>query len=215
MKNQIWASFLSSVILLTQAGCSLVHEQIGEECKTRAYVQMNLADFISERFPSGAPVRMAVIPFTVPANLSTKSVDQPGLDIKFTALLHAELLRRGVAPIVEVLNRHDWPAKKEEFAVGNFGALSFAKEAGYDFVVVGNFEPLRSADKMSVIAKVIEVESGITVYYGRSEAITWRNTARSTTDVFGITPRRPDLNYSFELIGELSRCVADEIVKEK
>jgi hypothetical protein len=214
MKHLFWSSIASIVILLTQAGCSFVHDQVGEECKSRAYIQMNLADFISERFRSNAPVRLAIIPFTVPANLATRSIDQPGLDTTFTARLHEELLRRGIVPIVEVLNRHDWPGKKEEFSVANFGSLSFAKEAGYDFVLVGQIEPLRAGDRMAANAKLIEVESGITLYYGRTEAFTWRGDGKTVTDTLGITKRRPDINYSFELNGELARCVADEIAKD-
>ncbi|MCB0340129.1 MAG: hypothetical protein KDD53_11020, partial [Bdellovibrionales bacterium] len=133
---------------------------------------MDLNEYISKRFPLKAPVRMAVIPFSVPANLSGYSDEHPSVGSKLAWKIHSLLLTTGRVPIVEVFNRQDWPGKKEEFFVGNFGAISNALEAEYDLVLIGYVEPLSTSHGMTIYSKVIDVDGGITVFYGRIDANT-------------------------------------------
>jgi hypothetical protein len=112
---------------------------------------------------------MAVVPFSAPENISSYGVEHPGSGNRLAWRLHGALLSHGAAPIVEVFNRQDWPGKKEEFFTGNFGAIALAREAGYDLVMVGSIEELRSLQTLAAYSKIIETESGITVWYGRHQ----------------------------------------------
>src|SRR4051812_36516187 len=116
--------------------CSFLYNRYAESCNSHAYLQRGLYAYINSRYHYNSPVRMAIIPFSVPANISADNSERPGLGNELAWKIHAQLLATGQIPIVEVLNRQDWPNKKEEFFTGNFGAIAMAREAGYDLLMV-------------------------------------------------------------------------------
>lgn len=185
------------------------------DCKSHAYVRLGLADYISTRFRSNAPVRMAIIPFSAPANLSFYSNEQPGVGNQLAWAVQQNLLGSGAVPIVEVLNRHDWPGKKEEFFTGNFGAIATARDAGYDLVLVGNLEPMQAAEMLSARTKLIEVESGITVWYGNTFSERSYSTWHNLSEWLGMRDRVPaDLGWN-HLVDALGICIAEDVIKDK
>ncbi len=193
-------------------GCAAIRRQFNDECKSHAYISRGLNEFISSRYSSGAPVRLAIIPFSVPANLSTHSPEFPGLDRRLAELVHAHFISRDELPIIEVFNRLDWPGKKEEFYTGNFGAIAAAREAGYDFVMVGSLERISDASTLTAAAKVIEVESGITLYYGKTSVTSYKDSDRNFWAHIGADTRRPDKIFDSQLIEDLSRCVVESVI---
>lgn len=206
-------TFLTPVVALLTA-CSYIHNQYGETCNYRAYTQNELSEFLSKRFHSNAPVRMAIIPFSTPANLTVPR-NTAGLNNDLAWKVHAEFLTRNKIPIVEVFNREDWPGKREEFFTGNFGAISTSREAGYDLVMVGYLENTSSLDTMAAYTKLIEVESGITVWYGKTVASTSRPLLQTIESRMWLDNTRPDLLYTEPLIEELAHCIVEGIAHEE
>jgi hypothetical protein len=205
------------VVLLTLSltasltGCSLFAARYAEDCKTRAYVRSDVEEFMKTRYSTTSPVRVAVIPFSVPASLSASEMELPGLGNQLAWRLHGELLKRQLFPIVEVFNRHDWPMKKEEFFTGNFNALRDARDAGYDLALIGHLADPRSLDGWSIYSKLIETESGITLWYGRSDVQSNRTEWRNREAFFWLNDRRPDLIPIEPLIEASARCLVDQI----
>lgn len=197
------------------SSCAFINRHYGESCNSHAYVRTVLSDYISNRFHRDSPVRLAVIPFSVPANISSVNSERQGLGNELAWKTQAYLLGREATPIVEVLNREDWPGKKDEFRTGNFGAIALAREAGYDLVLVGYLDSMRSLEEATLHTKLIEVESGITVWYGTTRAVTYRRDANEAVDFFGIQDRRPDMIATSALADKLAKCVAEEITKEE
>lgn len=210
-----------SVILLTQiiasllCSCSYIHEYYVVPCNSRAYARAILSDYLTTRFHSNAPVRLAVIPFSAPANISGFSNERPGLGNELAWKVQSEILRTGQVPIVEVLNRQDWPGKKEEFFTGNYGATALARDAGYDLALVGVVETPTSLDRLSIYTKLIEVESGITVWYGKTEVTTYGPDLQKLRASMYMEDRRPDFLAMPGLIERLAQCVAQDITSEK
>ncbi len=206
--------FLTLVIaVVTLPGCSTLFVQT-PPCKSHAYVRVGLADYISQRFDSGAPVRIGIIPFSVPANLSNFGgrTLSTGTDIAWR--LHAQLLKRNETAIIEVFPREDWPGKQEEFFKGNFGAIAQAREAGYDMVVVGLVDGIRSLEEMTAHSKLIDLDNGITVWYGTSTATIEKPAMDSPLYTLGLSSARPDMVETNNLVDLLSICVANDIVNE-
>lgn len=205
------------VVLLTLGltapltGCSLFASRYAEDCKTRAYVRADVEEFIKTRFSTTSPVRVAVIPFSVPASLSAAETELPGLGNQLAWRLHGELLKRQFLPIVEVFNRHDWPMKKEEFFTGNFNALRDARDAGYDLALIGYLADPNSLDSWSIYSKLIETDSGITLWYGKSDVTSRRRSWRNTDAFFWLSDRRPDLIPIEPLVEASARCLVDQI----
>lgn len=140
----------------------------------------------------------------------------PGLGNELAWEVQRAILPTGELPIIEVFNRQDWPGKKEEFHTGNFGALAFARQAGYDLVLVGFLYPPRSYDELTADVKLIEVESGTTVYFSRSQAAnaahdSWVNWIERQT---GILERRPELNFTNELVADLAGCISADLLSQ-
>jgi hypothetical protein len=212
---KVAVKFLTLLVLVNLAGCSLIHNRYGESCNLRAYVQASLPDYLSSRYNSGSQVRLAIIPFSVRANVTAQSNELPGVESELTALFHAELLRKNLVPIVEVLNRQDWPGKKEEFYTGNHGAISFARDAGYDLVMVGMVEGFRSLDSITIDTKIIETESGITLWFGRTTASSSRRELNHMGDSFWMDTYKP-ANLPWAAISEkVVRCTVHDLGKDR
>ena len=205
---------LTLLLGFSATGCAYIHGRYGEHCNSRAYTKTILTDYINSRYVSGSPVRMAIIPFSVPANLAYRDQERPGLGNQLAWSVQAEMLRSGAVPIVEVLNRMDWPGKKEEFYTGNFGAIEMARDAGYDLALVGNVEPVRSTADLIASVKILDVESGVTVWYGDVHAMTWREDADTVEDWAMLIDRQPNRLYFNVLTDKLAKCIVHEATRE-
>lgn len=160
-------------------------------------------------------MRLAVIPFSAPANLSRHSDQRPALTDSLAWKIQAGLLQSAELPIVEVLNRQDWPGKKEEFFTGNHGALAQARSAGYDMILVGLLEPATDIRIMTAHTKVIEVESGITLWYGQSRVRSLDDQINKIGSGLHLIDRQPNqLRYFEGLSADLADCIVKAILSE-
>src|SRR5690606_33807709 len=96
-----------------------------------------------------------------------------------------------------------------------FGAIDFSRAAGYDLIIVGSLAPQKTPTIMSGYAKVIDVESGITVAYVGAEVETNRPLMRDTEAYFGLRKRRPDLSETPSLATHLASCLTQEILSDR
>ena len=216
------STYRAGVILMTLtllnifSACSWVSRQtygyVGEQCKSRAYIDNRLPEFITQRFGRKSQTRLGIIPFTVPANFSGWGTGKADWGYDLAVATHQELLSSGEIPVIEVLDRRDWPGKSEEFSSGNFGAIQAARNAGFDLVLVGQLEPIRSSDSLAVLSKVIDTESGITVWYGRTEIFTYRPEIERSAAYIDLTTHRPDLVYTPEMADEMAKCLAKRMI---
>jgi len=195
------------VISLTLTSCAYLQRAVVDDCKNRAFVGTPLKEFVTSRFHEADAVRLGIVPFSSAANIS------PEVGRTLAYRVHQEMLPAGDVPIIEVFNREDWPGKKEEFYSGNFGAISIAREAGYDLVLVGMVAPLTRLDSMSADVKIIEVESGTTVYYGRASFSTNSASIDAGLDSIWLTKRQPSALVMPMVIDKLARCIVHGVRK--
>lgn len=212
IKNSV--KLLTLTVSFSLCSCSFLYERYSESCNSRAYLQRGLTDYISSRFHYNSPVRLAVIPFSSPANLSAIDTERPGLGNEIAWKIHAGLLESGQIPIVEVFNRQDWPNKKEEFFTGNFDGIDMARAAGYDLLLVGQIEPQKSLDELASNVKLIDADSGVTVYYGRISSQTNRRSMQDIEDKFWISKKIPSMTYTEKLVNKLSQCVVEAVIQD-
>lgn len=157
--------------VLALSACS-THEKdrYSDICNSRAYLHQGLYDYLSHRFTNRIAVRMGIIPLSVPANLSYRDGEYPGAGTAVALQLQRLFLEEGAVSIVEIFNRQDWPAKREEFNIGNFNAIEYARDAKYDLLLTGYLEEARALDQLTAVVKLIDVENGTTIYYGKTTA---------------------------------------------
>ena len=209
-----------SVTILTVAvsfvalGCSSMKPRTEELCNNRAYTATDMESFLMQRFHKGSPVRLGIIPFSAPANIAGRSAELPGIGKELAWKVRNDLLAHNFVPIVEILNRVDWPGKKEEYFSGNFGAISMARDAGYDLVMVGYVDKIRSLTGLTAYSKIIEVESGTTLFSLKSTAQSYRKRPSKFQRYFGIgEPVEPSRIATEHISSELAYCIVDRIVQ--
>jgi len=188
------------VISLTLTSCAYLQRHVIDDCKNRAFIGSNLRAFVSSRFHNPEAVRLGIIPFSSAANLS------PEIGRTLAMRIHQEMLPAGDVPLIEIFNRQDWPGKSEEFYSGNFGAISIAREANYDLVMVGMLAPMTRLDELVADIKIIEVDSGTTVYYGRSSFRTGDDDVTSNLDSLWLAQRKPNALVTPMVVDKLARC---------
>gem|GEM_PF-708022 len=218
LKTSNWIRGALRVSLLTLpvilSSCAMLFRHTGETCTTRAYVRTDIPAFIDQRFKGGVTARMAVIPFVTQANFTAQNSELPGISDQLGWTTQRELLAYDTLPIVEVFNRQDWPGKKDDFFTGNFGALSLARTAGYDLVLVGYLDRLYRLDEWTIHTKIIDVDSGTTLWYGTSRVVTNRHDMFEVSGTFGITSQRSDMLYTEAMVNEAGRCIARDIMHD-
>jgi hypothetical protein len=198
------------LLTLTLAtGCSLIKRNNTNKCKIHAYIKQNIREYIASRITVDSPVRMAIIPFTVPANFSPVRAETEGLGFELARKLHSHFLTNDMIPIVEVLARKDWPGKRDEFFTGNHGAIAQAQQAGFQLILVGYVETPRNLETTTLNTKLIDVQSGITIAYIRSHQR--REQAHSYFTAGTYHPSQLNLDQSYESI---LNCTAEKIMEE-
>lgn len=203
---------LTSVVLL--ASCSYLESRYGETCKSRAHIKQDIHTYLSARYDRNAPVRVGIIPFSVPANFTTIDNELPGVERQLAWSMQAELLSSELFPIVEVLQRDDWPGKKDDFFAGNHGALTMARDAGYDVVLVGFLEPLKSLDTWTVHSKLMDTDGGITIWYGTTTVSTRRSTSDAVSSWVGLEDRQEHL-YTSEIMSKIPKCIVKALAADE
>jgi hypothetical protein len=201
--------------LATSSSCSVVDDFYGESCKTHAYIHQSIGEYVVSQISHDSPARMAIIPFTVPANLSPSSPHQESLGFALARKIHAHFLGFEWIPIIEVMNRRDWPGMREEFFTGNYGAIAQAREAGYNLILVGYLEIGDSLTSATLLTKVIDVESGITISYIKAEGVSLRRSLRQSGKTLRSEKWIPSLFELGLLYEELSQCSAKRIKEEQ
>lgn len=205
------------------SSCSFVDDQLGFDvgerlhsdiqywCKNDAHIATNVEDFISSRFKNGSPVRIGIMPFSSPAISSPFNPPRPDLGETITWQLQQALAKKELSAIVEVFNRPAMPGLKDEFFTGNFGAIDLARKAGYDMVILGYIDSPRSTTDITAHTKLIEVEAGMTVWYGTSTASSREKRVNRIYDNYLGSGEVPSEMYVNELMSQLPLCIAKGI----
>lgn len=201
------------LVTMSLAGCRNLN--LSEDlrgCKTRAQVNSSLLSFIKARFKPEIPVRIAVLPFEVQESFSSPANNAADYGQTLATQLQSELMASGELQIVEFLDRR-WSGKRDDFARGNYQAIENARQAGYDFVIVGQLEPMAGESSIVVEARVIDVANGITLYRGETVAY---SDEREANRFFAKTPfvrERPDYFYYPERTRLVAHCIVEEILR--
>lgn len=206
---------LLAFILFQTSACSFRTHYNKYQCNSRAYVSTDVAEYVSARFSSPSNVRLGIVPFSVPANLAQRGDLYNDLASSMARRLQGGMLEIGVFGIAEIFNRPDWPQKREEFFTGNFGAMSLARDAGYDFILIGLIDELRSAHNLTIYSKVIEVESGITLWFAKSEYQEQNDQEKIHFPTLQVVNETMDFGNWNSFIERGADCVAHEIYQTR
>ena len=97
-------------------GCAKIElnrdPRVHQSCNFHAYIQEDLDAYVSKRFPLKAPVRMAIMPFSVPANLTGYTDELPSVVKDGTA--HQDLAR--IAQVHDAARHVDGHPNRAVFA---------------------------------------------------------------------------------------------------
>jgi len=214
MTQQTLRTVLFLTLSILPVGCSLIPEisfrdsDIRDACKIHAYIYEPLWDVLSDQNDTVTPPRVGIIPFTVPANLTSTTTSTTGLGHELAWEIHQTLLQKQGQAIFEILNREDWPGKREEFYNGNFGGISQAYAAGYTYIIVGHLQPLTSLSKASLLIKVINVASHKSVSYIEVKRSIPHFHPSTRPPSFLDDGYEPSSYYPKKLFQPLARCAA-------
>ncbi len=204
--------FIVSILLFGTA-CSVLDTFNGNECKNRASIDIDLKKYVSKRFPKKDLVRFGIMPLSVPANFTAKSLDNPDFGVILAQKLQSYLLPSGLFSTVEIISKPEWPGKKEEFFSNNLTALSIAKNSGLDIVLLGYLAPQTNLKEMTLYTKIIDVRMGITLFYG--ETTIYNSHFNETTFEKMFKKRDPsDFNHT-KLTDDLIACHSSFILNDE
>ena len=207
---------LPTLVAAFLAGCSSHKPLQGTQCNNRAYLRTPLQEVLARTFqPSPNPPRLAVVPFSAPENVSMRSDEFPGVGNRLAWEVQAEILRWGLIGMVEVFHRESWPGKREEFYTGNFGALSRARQAGYDLLLVGDVVSPRNGNEVRIQGKLLTVNDGVTLWYGEIVASTSPDVVQEWWDSIGRSSRTPNMLPANALYSRAARCLVNEIMSDE
>ncbi|MGI6680965.1 MAG: hypothetical protein ACOX3T_05760 [Bdellovibrionota bacterium] len=165
-------TFFFFVNLLSFSACSIASiTSYTNQCKNHANIKINVKRYVNSQYSRRKFLRLGIFPFSVPANFSSYSVDRADYGTLLAQELQPTLLSLDVFSTAELLDYNDWSNKKQEFFSNNIKAIEIGKNLGLDFIVVGAMSPNNFVDKMTVYSKIIDVNTGITIFYGETTGI--------------------------------------------
>ena len=155
---------------------------------------------------------MAIIPFDVPAKFAGIHNHQEHYGVRLAKQFQQEFLKTGEVQIVEVFNRKSWPGKTEDFFAGNYQAIQYAYNAGYDLVLVGHMEEIRNEEEFVVFTKLIDTAQGITVWSSKTTAFAKDKEYTRYLAAANLATQRPDLFYFRKQTDLLTACTVNEMI---
>ncbi len=211
-----FSSVLTLALLLVSSGCGLVDIPAPNamECKIRTYIETSVGDYVSDRYGKTLPVRVAVIPFDVPESFAPPGNESLHYGRVLAEKFQQALLQSQAFPIVELFNRDRWPGKRDEFFTGNHQAISLAKAAGYDLVVVGSLADIVNDRDLVLQTKIIDVNTSITLWFGETTATSDSRMLSQHMGSVGMLKHRPDCFYFKERADELASCTIARVILE-
>ena len=200
------------LLAATFTGCS-THKWVpgSEGCKIRTIVNQGIEDYLSTRYHSNQPARLAVIPFDVPEGFARPGDDMHHFGRRLAKNFQEELLQRGTVNIVELFNRENWPGKRDDYFSGNYQSIQYARNAGYDFVFVGHMQDIRKDDQMVVYTKLIDVSNSVTVWSAKTTVSSSQRATNRGIDAIVGGVQQPELFPFTEQAEELARCTVYEM----
>ena len=204
------------LLIVAITGCNALKWPVEpEQCKVRTYINYPLRTYISARYGDKNPVRTMILPFVVPESFTGANQDIPNFGKEIAAEFAAQLREAGVLPIVELYNVDRWPGRREDFSTGNFQAINLARNAGFDFLLVGYLEDLKADDTFNVQIKLIDISNNITLNHSLLKATSkdrlWRREIGRSILVQDV----PAI-YSFpEITDEAARCGVEALLNEE
>ncbi len=178
----------------------------------RTWINTGLTDYLRERYHSLQYIRVAIIPFDVPVTFAPSGSETHHFGRELARNFQAELARTGELSIIELFNFSNWPGKREDFFSGNFQSIQYARDAGYDLVVIGFMEDLQGADEIKILTKIIDVNNGITLWHGETTVYAREHAWAKALVDSRFFPQRPDI-FSFpEKSEQFAVCTVDEIL---
>jgi hypothetical protein len=182
-----------------------------EGCKNQTDTNLVLENYISTRFVSGSPVRMAIVPFDVPETFATWGNESEHFGRQLARRVHAEIRSEGVVPISEIFNRDRWPGKREEFFTGNYQAIELAKNAGYDLVLVGYMDDIKDDEDIDIYTKIIDTHNHMNVWSARTRVTSKNKRVSNFLARARMIEDRPELFAFPERVDEFATCVVQAI----
>lgn len=208
-------TFFCAVTFLTLlTACSAHKTTISNDCNSRAYIKTDIAAYLSSRFDSKAPVRLAIVPFGVPANLSGWGAESRGLGFQIGMALQGKMLETELAPISELFERR-LANQKLEFFKGNHEVIDVARQANFDLVLVGLMDELRSNNTISAYSKLIDTSSGITLWYGRTTSRVSETGHEFNLRKLNVFDRVDYTHDWGRMVEELTSCIAHDMTFEE
>ena len=166
-----WRVSSLTIFLLLFTGCSLLERHHPTSCKTHAFIEVSVEDYIRNNYSKPDTVRAVVLPFFAPLNLKPARFDQApeSFGSEIARVVQAQLLESRIFPIVELSFNGPRTAPFSDFFGGNHEIMDWARTQGYDLIVIGQVEQFTSLNEMTITSKVIDVTKGVTLWYGRGK----------------------------------------------
>ncbi|MCS6893312.1 MAG: hypothetical protein NZO16_01890 [Deltaproteobacteria bacterium] len=173
-------------------GCSILDRYPIKDrltCKNHTFIYV---DSISR---SSSLPRAGIFPVIFDDNIRVSGDYQSSL----TASLAQGVLKSGVFPIVEVIQRWE-PVIKDEFFYGNHATLKLARDLGLDILILFFYEIEDKRQK--IYTKVLDVRRNMTIYYGLSEIAFKVPWYKVTLEEANVTKRDLTLSTNTQKIAE-------------
>ena len=202
------------IFLISFTACAFIDITENETCKNHANINIKLKKYLTDRYKSKNLVRLGIFPFSVPANFTAKSLDKLDYGTMLAQKLQPTLLSLGIFQTAELLDYQEWSGKKEEFFSNNLLAIEIGKNIGLDFIVVGYLAPYNHIEKMTVYSKIIDVNTGMTVFYGETTAYNNYLNERKEKASFGLIEYKPSDFKLDDFTDKLMQCHSDLVRKK-
>lgn len=206
------------------AGCSNIHTfpfslsslpLRGETCKIDTYLNAGLRHYISSQYRSKKDFRAVILPFETQEQFAYHGPESDRVGWMLARKIQTQILGTGAIPIVEFYQYGNWPGKKNDFFNGNYIAQEFARNAGYDLLIVGYLEPIVHKDQLVLHTKAIDPATSVTLWNARATVSSYMQGINDSLARARLDTQQREMFYFPEKFEELTQCTTRSLTSEE
>jgi hypothetical protein len=179
-------------------------------CKTSPHINNSFADYLKTRADKELLTRIAVVDFNVPENFTGVATVRKDYGSNIANRFKERLIKYSPSGIFELLSVENLSVaeRRRDFERGSHRAIVLAKSLGYNTLVVGQLHDITNDSDITVILKIIDLESRITLWSGEVLVqVTERNPSNKN-----VSKNNQSVFYFDERITVAAECAVKNII---
>ena len=209
------------LLTLTLSSCSRLENGISNlftptppeppfSCSVTTTIDKDFRGYLDAHSDNGLQIRVGIAAFNVPKNFSSVAMTvNGGYGIAIAGRFREQFLKNSPSGIFEFFSAEQMTfyETKRDFERSSDKLINFAKEQGFNTLVLGQLNPITNSSELNFTVRIIDLNSRITVWLGETSV----TAAAKSKDV---SDSNQSMFYFSERLNKAAECTVETALKK-